>query len=148
MTSFTSPAFVAYAITSVILCLNLLVLWAFSGGVRTRTKTAVNSEDAALFKAQEVQFDPPPVARVLRAHANAQATIYPFLILGLVYVLIGGAYNVAVVIFAVFVLARLAHSVFYLAARQPWRTTAFTVSGVALLALIVALIWRLATLGH
>src|SRR5579872_2055995 len=147
MTSFTSPAFVAYAITSVILCLNLMVLWGMSGGARTGTKTAVNPEDAALFKAQEVQFDPPPVARVLRAHANAEATIYPFLFLGLIYVLIGGAYNVALVIFAVFVLARLAHSLFYLAAAQPWRTISFTVSGVALLALVVALIWRLATLG-
>jgi uncharacterized membrane protein YecN with MAPEG domain len=148
MTSFTSPAFVAYAITAVILCLNLLVLWAVSGGVRTGTKTAVNEEDATLFKAQAVAFDPRPVARVLRAHANAEATIYPFLFLGLVYVLAGGAYNGAVVIFAVFVLARLAHSAFYLAARQPWRTISFTVTGLALIALIAALIWRLATLGH
>src|SRR6202007_1956568 len=103
-----SPAFVAYTVTALVLCLNLIVLWAMSGGVRGGTKTALNPEDAALFKVAAVELAPAPVARVMRAHANAQATIYPFLILGLLYVLLGGAYAVAVVIFTVFVLARIA----------------------------------------
>ena len=143
-----SPAFVAYTITSLVLCLNLIVLWAMSGVRRTSTKTAVNPEDAKLFKAQEVQLDPAPVARVLRAHANAEATVYPFLILGLLYVLLGAPYAAAVVIFTVFVIARLAHSAFYLGARQPWRTISFTLSAVALVALMVALVLRLIAVTH
>jgi prostaglandin-E synthase 1 len=143
----TSPLFVAYAVTALVLSLNLMVLWAMSGGVRTRTKTAVNPEDAAQFKVAQVDADPPAVARVLRAHANAEASIYPFLILGLVYVLAGGGCRTGAIIFAVFVIARILHSVFYVAARQPWRTISFVVGALATLALMIALVIRLIALG-
>lgn len=143
-----SQTFVAYAITALVLILNLIVLWAMSGTVRASTKTALNAEDAALFKGTHVESDPPAVARVLRAHANAAASIYPFLILGLVYVLAGGAYLPAVIIFTVFVIARIAHSIFYLRASQPWRTISFSVGGIAILALMIAIVIRLITMGH
>jgi prostaglandin-E synthase 1 len=144
-----SPLLVAYAITALALSLNLFVLWAMSGAVRTRSKTARNPEDAAQFKVAHVDADPPAVARVLRAHANAEAAIYPFLILGLVYVLTGGGFTAGAIIFAVFVVARVLHSVFYAAAKQPWRTISFSVGGLATLALMVALVIRLVALaGH
>ena len=143
-----SQAFIAYAITSLVLSLNLIVLWAMSGTVRAGTKTALNAEDAAMFKAAHVDADPPAVARVLRAHRNAEAVIYPFLILGLVYVLAGGHYLTSVIIFTVFVIARILHSFFYVRGGQPWRTISFTVSGIATLALMVALVIRLVALGH
>jgi uncharacterized MAPEG superfamily protein len=139
--------FLAYCVTALILVVNLLFLWGYSGGVRTGSKKAPNPEDAALFGVEFEPTDPPPVARVLRAHANAQALIYPFLFLGLLYVLACGSFLVASIIFAVFVVSRLAHSGFYLAARQPWRTASFAVSGLAVIALMVALIWRLVALG-
>ena len=143
-----SPAFVAYAVTAIVLSLNLLFLWGFSGGARSKSKIAINPEDASVFGAALQETDPPAVARVLRAHANAQATVYPFLLLGLVFVLAGGSAVTAEIIFAVFVLARLAHSGFYLASKQPFRTIAFVVSAIALIALMVALVWRLAVAGH
>jgi uncharacterized MAPEG superfamily protein len=135
--------FVAYCVTALVLSLNLLFLWGYSGGVRTASKSAPNPEDGALFHVAVDPTDPPAVARVLRAHANAQAMIFPFLLIGLLYVLACGSFLVAEIIFAVFVLSRLAHSAFYLAGRQPWRTISFTISGAAMIALIVALIWRL-----
>ena len=49
----TSPnhaTLVIYAVACIVLALNLLVLWAYSGSVRAKTKTAINSEDAAAFK--------------------------------------------------------------------------------------------------
>ena len=143
-----SPAFIAYAITALALSLNLIVLWAMSGTVRAGTKTALNAEDAKMFNAAHVDADPPAVARVLRAHRNAEANIYPFLILGLVYVLAGGNYLTSVIIFAVFVVARIAHSIFYVRGGQPWRTLSFTLGGIATLALMVALVIRLIALGH
>src|ERR1700729_1853502 len=84
-----SPAFLAYALSMVVLSLNLLVLWAYSGSVRGKTKTTPNAEDAGsiLRGAKVVDESPPEVARVLRAHANAMANIVPFAILALVYVL-------------------------------------------------------------
>jgi uncharacterized MAPEG superfamily protein len=143
--SLNSPTFVAYAITCLVLSLNLLFLWAYSGAVRGRTRMAINPEDAAKHGVPLSEIDPPPVARVLRAHSNAQAAIYPFLLMGLVYVLAGGPFWTATIIFGAFVLARLAHSVLYLAGKQPWRTLSFVASGLATLALMGAQIWLLAT---
>ena len=133
------PALSAYAATAMILSLNLLSLWVSSGGMRARGGVAVNPEDGLRFGAAVAEGDPPAVARYLRAHRNAEATIYPFLLLGLVYVLAGGNVAVAVPIFAVFVVARIAHSIVYLKAMQPWRTIAFATSLLALLALMAAL---------
>jgi uncharacterized MAPEG superfamily protein len=141
------PGMVAYAITLLVLSANLVVLWAASGAARNASKVAINPEDAALFKVPLEPHDPAAVARVLRAHANAEATIYPFLFLGLTYVLVGGSTRVAWILFAIFVVARIAHSIFYLAGKQPWRTIAFTISGLTLIALAIALIWRLVAGG-
>ncbi len=140
-----SPAFVPYAVTCLALSLNLLFLWAFSGTTRLKGKVAINPEDAAQYDAPLAEVEPPAVARVLRAHANAQAVIYPFLLLGLLYVLAGGPFWTATIIFAIFSAARLAHSVLYLRAIQPWRTRAFIVGGLATLALMGVLMWQLAT---
>lgn len=131
------PAFPAYALTVLLLCLNLVALWVYSGTARSRTGTAVNEEDSVRFGAKLADADPPPVARVLRAHRNAEATIYPFLALGLVFVLNGGTARTAQIVFAVFVAARWLHSWAYLGARQPWRSVCFGLSGVALIALMV-----------
>jgi uncharacterized MAPEG superfamily protein len=83
-------------------------------------------------------LDSPAVARLLRAHRNAEATIYPFLLLGLVYVLAGGAAGIAVPIFTIFIGARIAHSIVYIRAMQPWRTIAFAASLFAIMALMAA----------
>jgi uncharacterized MAPEG superfamily protein len=134
------PALLAYAITCVILCAQLISLWIYSGVVRGRTKTALNQEDAAHFGATLVDSDPPSVARILRVHANGQANVYPFLALGLVYVLAGGGATWAAVVFAVFVVARLLHTVMYLKERQPWRMVAFLAGMLATVALMISVI--------
>jgi prostaglandin-E synthase 1 len=144
------PALVAYSTTCLVLTANLIFLWVYSGTIRARSGIAINLEDAERFGAEHAEHDPPMVARVLRAHANAQATIYPFLLLGLAYVLAGGPYPLAVTLFTIFTVARLAHSFAYLRGLQPWRTVFFTVSGLTLIALMIALIWVLVSgaLGH
>ena len=138
-----NPVFVVYAITCLVLCVNLLFLWAYSGGTRADTGIAINAEDAARFKASLADFDPPPVARVLRAHANAQANIYPFLFLGLVFLLAGGGAAMAKIIFTIFTVARLLHSWAYLKGRQPWRTIFFIVGGLTTIALMLDIVWLL-----
>jgi uncharacterized MAPEG superfamily protein len=80
----------AYWLTSLLLCLNLLLLWVASGAVRAKGGLAVNPEDGARYNVPVSDRDPPAVARILRAHRNAEAVIYPFLLLGLVYILAGG----------------------------------------------------------
>ena len=134
------PVFVAYAITCVVLCLNLLMLWVSSGAIRAKGGVAINPEDGARYGVPVSEFDPPTVARLLRAHRNAEATIYPFLLLGLLFVSTGGKAAIAIPIFAIFVVARIVHSIVYLKAMQPWRTIAFAVSLLAVVALVGAII--------
>jgi uncharacterized MAPEG superfamily protein len=138
-----NPAFCAYAAATIVLSLNLLGLWIMSGARRARGGVAINPEDGARFKASVSELDPPEVARYLRAHRNAEATIYPFLLVGIVYVLAGGGAAVAIPIFAVFVAARIAHSIVYLQGLQPLRTIAFATSLAAIVALIAATLYVL-----
>lgn len=137
----TDPAFVAYAITCLVLCANLLFLWVYSGALRGQSRTVMNEEDVRQFNASLTQADPPAVARALRAHHNAQASIYPFLLLGLVFVLAGGTAGVASILFGIFTLARLVHSFAYLRRLQPWRTVSFVVGGLATIALMLDVVW-------
>ncbi len=135
MTSLAAqPAFVAYVVTLIVLSLNLLLLWTYSGVVRGKVKTTPNEEDAKVNKLVEIES--PEVARVLRAHTNAMANIVPFLALGLTFVLAGGSVLAAEVIFGVFTVARLGHSLAYLGGRQPWRSIFFGVGALATLGLV------------
>ena len=133
-----NPAFDAYALTTLVLSLNLLSLWVFSGARRAHGGVAINAEDAARYSVPLSPMDPPEVARWLRAHRNAEATIYPFLVVGLVYVLAGGGVSLAAAIFSIFVASRIAHSIVYVRGLQPWRTVAFALSLMAILVLIFA----------
>jgi uncharacterized membrane protein YecN with MAPEG domain len=133
----------AYALTSIVLSFNLLALWISSGARRVRVGVAINPEDGARYGVPVSETDPPEVARHLRAHRNAEATIYPFLVLGVVYVLIGGTARFAVPTFAIFVFARVAHSIVYLRALQPWRTITFALSLLAIIALMLATVFQL-----
>ena len=141
-----APAFVAYAVSAALLCLNLYGLWLFSGLTRNRTRTLINPEDTRLLSGRSiVERDPPEVARVLRAHANAMANILPFLILGFLYVLLGASRTGAVIYFGVFTVARYIHSVAYVAALQPWRTVSYVVGLLASIGLIVQVVLRALT---
>jgi prostaglandin-E synthase 1 len=134
----------AYTLSCIVLTINLLALWILSGARRVRTGIAINPEDAARYGVPVSDTDPPAVARLLRAHRNAEATIYPFLVLGLLWVLAGGTARVADPIFILFVLARIAHSIVYVRGLQPWRTITFALSLVALVALLLATLLRVA----
>jgi uncharacterized MAPEG superfamily protein len=138
-----NPAFLTYALATIVLTLNLLALWVWSGARRARGGVAINPEDGVRYSAPVSDVDPPAVARYLRAHRNAEATIYPFLLVGVVYVLAGGGAALAVPIFSVFVVARIAHSIVYLRALQPWRTIAFALSLLAILALVLSTLYML-----
>jgi uncharacterized MAPEG superfamily protein len=140
-----NPAFFAYVLTCLVLSVNLLMLWVSSGAIRAQGGVAINPEDGVRYGVPVSELEPPAVARLLRAHRNGEATIYPFLLLGLVYVLAGGGARIAVPIFSVFILARIAHSIVYLRAMQPWRTIAFVASLLAIFALMAAVLQVLLT---
>ena len=138
----TNPSFLVYSVAMVVLCLNVLGLWAYSGAVRTKSKTTLNGEDLMSFAKDGslVQADPPNVARVLRAHRNAADNILPFAVLGLLFVLWGASPTLTAIFCGIFVVARIGHSFSYLGEKQPWRTIAFAVGGGATLAMVGFLI--------
>lgn len=140
------PTFRAYALSMIVLCGNLLYLWARSGALRGRSKTVMNPEDLGTVArgATLVPTDPPEVARVLRAHGNAMALTVPFALLGLLYVMAGGPALPAQLGFGAFVATRIAHAYAYLHELQPWRTISFAVSGVVALALLGHVTWLVA----
>jgi microsomal prostaglandin-E synthase 1 len=137
--------FVAYALTVLASCLNLLFLWGYSGFVRSQTKVVINPEDAAtVAKGAAVEpLDPPEVARVLRAHANAMAVSVPFLLLAWLFVVTGGNPRVGQIVFAVFVAARWIHTIVYLRGKQPLRTISFVVGLGATTILFGNVVWLL-----
>jgi microsomal prostaglandin-E synthase 1 len=135
-----NPAFVVYSVSMIILCLNILALWGYSGSVRAKEKVTLNEEDiATVSKEGTLAPDSPGVARVLRAHRNAADNILPFGILGLLFVLWGGSPLLTGIFCGVFVLARLLHTWAYLGAKQPLRTIAFAVGGLDTLVMVVFL---------
>ncbi|MCA9659666.1 MAG: MAPEG family protein [Myxococcales bacterium] len=131
----------AYAITTVINCLNMTALWFGSGAVRTLSKTTPNAEDARTMvkDAAVVGEDPPAVARVLRVHANTFANTVPFLLLAQAYVAAGAEATAAWVIFGTFTAARVLYSIVYLRGLQPWRSIAYGAGLLTTLALMVHL---------
>jgi len=129
-----TPSLLIYSVTMIVLCLNVLGLWAYSGYVRARAKTTPNPEDIGKSGTLSDK-DPPEVARVLRAHRNAADNIIPFAVLALVFVLLGAS-PLAIGAFAgVFTLARLAHTLSYLNEKQPWRSISFAVGAASTLTL-------------
>ena len=128
----SSPAFTAYAVTTVALCFNLMVLWGWSGGTRVVSKTAINPEDLSTVSkgAVRVTADPDSVARVIRAFNNAAANNIPFLLLASVYVQLGPNINLVYGLFAAFTAFRYLHSAVYLLELQPWRTLSFALGVV------------------
>ncbi len=133
-----NPSFLVYSATMVVLCLNVLGLWGYSGLVRSRTKTTPNPEDPLTVAkgARVEEKDPEEVARALRAHRNAADNIMPFAILALLLVLWGASPLVTGIFCGIFVVARLAHSLAYLSAKQPWRTISFVVGATATIVMV------------
>jgi uncharacterized MAPEG superfamily protein len=138
----SQPSFRIYALCAVVLCLNMLGLWGWSGGVRGKTKTTPNPEDTGTTAkgAKVLDDDPPEVARVLRAQRNADVNIMPFLVLGLLYVIDGASVRAAWILFGGFTVARLGHTFAYLNGKQPWRTVFFIIGGLITLAVMVQVV--------
>jgi prostaglandin-E synthase 1 len=135
-----NPAFKLYAISASILAIQLLLLAFYTGGVRARSKTFVNAEDAATFKGATADADHPDVRRVQRAHQNLIENALPFLGVGLLYVLTNPSVMAAQIFFFGFVAVRLLHSAFYLANKQPFRTMTFAVGALLTIGMAVQVI--------
>jgi uncharacterized MAPEG superfamily protein len=134
----SNPAFSVYALAAVLVCSHMLLLDAYSGVARARSKTTPNPEDSKTFEI--VATEPEAVARVLRAHRNLVANGVPFLLLGLVMVLQGTTKTAAMAYFGTFIVARLGHTFAYLSGKQPFRSLFFAVGQLAITGMAVQIV--------
>jgi uncharacterized MAPEG superfamily protein len=128
-----------YTLTTIILALKMAAISIVQGVARTRAGTFVNPEDARTFGAQPAAEEDPMVQRGARAWRNDLENIPIFLILAWIYVAAGLGPKPFVIYCAVFVLARIAHTICYLNSIQPLRTIVYAVGSLTMLALMIHL---------
>jgi prostaglandin-E synthase 1 len=137
------PGFRLYALCVLVLFLKMFAMTLYTSRTRSRLKVALNAEDAARFGAQLVATEHPEVERVLRAHRNDVENIPLFFTLGLIAVLAGVPVLGLRICFIAFTAARVAHSLVYIKALQPWRSVSFAIGSMSLGALSVMIFIRL-----
>ena len=74
--------------------------------------------------------------RGLRAHRNDLESTLPFLVLGPVYLALSPSATLAVGLFVVFTLFRLAYSWLYFAGLQPWRSISFLIAELCVFVMV------------
>lgn len=81
-------------------------------------------------KKMKVVLDNPHVERVRRAHLNDLENVIPLLIAGLLYVLTNPAAGLAIMLFRIAAIARIAHTLVYavVVIPQPARAISFFIS--------------------
>ncbi|MGH8006595.1 MAG: MAPEG family protein, partial [Candidatus Binatia bacterium] len=81
--------------------------------------------------------EPPEVQRAHRLHRNDLENIPAFFAIGLIYVLMGASAFGAQMYFISFTVARILHTITYLAQMQPWRTITFAVGFLSMLGITI-----------
>ena len=131
-----------YALTAIVLALKMAAISIVQGTARTRAGIFTNPEDAKSFGAQLASAEAPMVERASKAWRNDLENIPIFLILAWIYVGAGLASGAFVIYCLVFLVARVLHTYFYLNAIQPYRTVAFTVGALTMLAMMIHIFIR------
>jgi uncharacterized MAPEG superfamily protein len=137
----SDPTVRLFSICSAILTINMLFKATLIGVLRNMRGVHISPEDYRLL-GRPVRPPDELIERTRRAHQNDVENILPFFGIGLLFALSGVSPTVAWWLIVVFTASRLLHTVFYLAARQPWRSLIFTVGALDLGAMAVLLLWR------
>jgi uncharacterized MAPEG superfamily protein len=132
-----NPAFAAYALACSVLAVHLIALALLTGRARGRVKAYVNPEDAVTFKGETAKAEHANVLRAQRSHLNTLENVVPFFVVGYLYVLTGATRTGSTAYFAVFVAARLLHSVVFALGLQPWRTITYLIGILSILGMVV-----------
>ncbi|WP_424100493.1 MAPEG family protein [Moorena producens] len=135
------PALYWYSLSVVVLFLKMFAISGYQGFYRLSNRVFVNSEDAQVFKKPAAEKELPQVRRAAQAWRNDLENIPIFLGLGTAYVLVGASPKAATLLFPLFTIARVLHTLTYLLGIQPWRTVAY---GVGILCLF-AMSWNIGT---
>lgn len=132
-----SPALGSYALASCLVALNMIVLAGMTGAARGKTKLFNNPEDA---RGAPVDREDPKVSRLKRAHTNAIESAIMFYPIALLYAFSGPSDLGARAYFFTYAGARILHTVFYVAEKQPWRTVMYAIGTFSILGMMVHLV--------
>nr|UVC41632.1 glutathione S-transferase 9 [Eriocheir sinensis] len=108
-----NPAFASFAFYSSILALKMLLMAPLTGYYRMSRGAFANPEDAKKFGTKGTKTDA-DVERVRRAHQNDLENIPVFFVIASMYLLTQPSTFLATMLFRVFTLARILHTIFYL----------------------------------
>ncbi|MBI6954616.1 MAPEG family protein [Pseudomonas sp. B21-023] len=129
-----------YACCVVVLFIKMLAISCYQGYFRLRFLAFTNSEDAAVFRRSASPSELPQVTRAAQAWRNDLENIPMFIALaGLAVALDAPAASTAW-LSGMFTVARVLHTVTYLARLQPWRTLSYGVGVLCLIGLATLLV--------
>ena len=128
-----------YALTAIVLTLKMSAISIMQGRARAAARKSVNPEDAKMFGGEVSSDEPEPLQRANRAWRNDLENIPIFLILAGIYVAAGLSATAFTIYCVLFMVARIAHTVSYLNAIQPWRTIMFTVGALVTFVMMIQL---------
>ena len=133
-----STAFRVFAAVSAVLVLKMVGLAYLTGAIRGLKKQYPNPEDVKLFKADLGEDD--KVARVKRIHLNSLENEPAFILLGLLWVLLGADAQAMQIYAYTFLSFRVLHAIAYFFGLSPWRTIAYTVASLCLVGMSVQIL--------
>ncbi|KJK18922.1 MAPEG family protein [Pseudomonas sp. NPDC087612] len=124
-----------YALCVVVLFVKMLAISCYQGFYRISRLTFKNPEDAGLVGRPPSAEELPQVARAAQAWANDLENIPLFFVLGALCLVFNPPLMLTAGLMLLFTVARLLHTLCFLARWQPWRTIAYAVAIVCLLAM-------------
>jgi len=125
-----------------LLMLKVLLMAPLTAVFRFKNGSFGNAEDAAqqaggdAEKLKKMLVPNEDVERVRRAHRNDLENVLPFMLLAVLYCATGPDAATALLHFKIFFYARVAHSVVYVLALQPWRALCWMVGMVVCLSMV------------
>ncbi|MFG6667472.1 MAPEG family protein [Halomonas sp. HNIBRBA4712] len=132
-----------YAVATVLLFVKMLATGLYQGYHRITKMTFKTPEDARMAGKEPASEELPQVQQASKAWSNDLENIPIFLALGVAYVLVGASPAFAGWLFMAFTAARYAHTLAYLAKLQPWRTIAYGVGLLCMIAMSVLIVMAL-----
>ena len=135
-----------YALCVVVLCVKMVAISCYQGFYRISSLAFTNSEDARYFNRPVHHHELPQVCRAAKAWANDLENIPLFFVLGGLCCVLATWSVPAIGLFCLFTVARVLHTVLYLAGWQPWRTVAYAV-GIVCLSGLAGMVGYKATVG-
>src|SRR5215467_11823741 len=126
MSRLDDPVVRLYVVVYALLVLKMAAVGTYTSILRLGRKVYATPEDYDLQHLPRRSTPDEDVERVRRAHRNDLENVLPFFVVGLLFLLTRPSYTAAAIYLIGYLVARVAHSIFYIRAMQPYRTIAFT----------------------